>query len=104
MVYYKAIKTDKEVSRIKREGGFLRLPEGVVFVEKVPGSGERKVAIRVKKSCGNAFVRNKIRRRIKEAIKKALPKDPSIDINLLIIWTGKEKGFFETEKDLKGIF
>ncbi len=71
-----------------------------VFYYNTNNKGLWRIALRIKKKTGNAVIRNKMRRRIKVALKKALSEKEAKGLDVFLIWSGGEIGF----KELNRIF
>ncbi len=77
--------------RLKKRGDFLRLRDagkkwvsGSVIVQA--GDGETpgiRYGVTATKKLGNAVMRNKVKRRLREAVKKVITKDVQADIVLI---------------------
>ncbi len=99
------LKKEKEIERVFRKG------EGVkgkyFFLKKVENNlKETRFCISVPTDIsGKAVVRNKIKRRLREIIRKAIPEiEKGMDVVVVALKGVENLGFWEIREELMGLF
>jgi len=98
--------------RLKRRADFLRVASkgrkaavhGLVLQALTqPGSGRARIGFTVTKKVGNAVIRNRTRRRLKEAVRLEMAGHPVSGVDLVVIGrdSTRTRPFLELRDDLR---
>lgn len=95
------VKKSKEFEQVLKEGRSFANRQFVVYSLKKPGQAHFRIGISVGKKIGNAVVRNKIKRYIREAFHE-MENDLHMEYDYIIIARKptKDMNYFEIKKSL----
>ena len=94
MIKFKSLKRDKDFLRIFKKKKLHTMYFTIYFEKKLDSvkmnyDKNLNISIVVKKKIGNAVVRNKIKRKLKNAVQKVIKEKRLIDLNYTYIILGK---------------
>lgn len=79
------LKQRAEFLRVASRGRKAAMPGLVLQALACPGAGPARIGFTVTKKVGNSVVRNRTRRRLKEAVRLLLKDRPVADVDLVVI-------------------
>lgn len=84
-----SLKNKSEIQDLLASGRKVYTKYGLIFLKKIPDTAENKIAILVRKKCGNAVKRNYIKRILRHFIRKhALVLNQNNRIAFLYLYSG----------------
>lgn len=97
-----------DFSRVYRSGKSFANSQFVVYISKQRNADPFRCGISASKKIGNAVVRNRMRRVIKEVVRKLEPKiaayAPQVDIIIIVRKPATLLSFAELEKSIQHVF
>lgn len=95
------LKKKEEFKKVFEKGQTVKNKYLVLYLLNKVENREIRIAIAVSKKIGNAVVRNKIKRRLREAIKNHIKyMDKKYDIIFVVRYKIKEASYQEIEKNI----